>query len=81
MKKVEVFDGCYGKSITIDGVDFENYNKSKLIELINSKFLEEAFLREIFEIYIQNFSIDGEYEDGSTCKQCGHWCSSETYFF
>ena len=81
MKKVEIYDGCFGRDITIDNIDFNEYNKEELINLIKIKLKDENFLREVFEIYIQNFSIDEEYCDRSTCNQCGHWCSSQTYFF
>ena len=81
MKKVEVYDGCYGKDIIIDNVYFEECNKEELINLITTKLEDESFLREVFEIYIQNFSIDEEYGNRSTCEQCGHWCSSQTYLF
>mgnify|MGYP003616293821 FL=1 len=81
MKKVEIYDGCFGRDITIDNIDFNEYNKEELINLIKIKLKDESFLREVFEIYIQNFSIDEEYGDRSTCEQCGHWCSSQTYFF
>lgn len=81
MKKVEIYDGCFSRHITIDNIDFNEYNKEELINLIKIKLKDENFLREVFEIYIQNFSIDEEYGDRGICDQCGHWCSSQTYFF
>ena len=71
----------FGRDITIDNIDFNEYNKEELINLIKIKLKDENFLREVFEIYVQNFSIDEEYGDRSICEQCGYWCSSQTYFF
>ena len=43
MKKVEIYDGCFGRDITIDNIDFNEYNKEELINLIKIKLKDENF--------------------------------------
>ena len=85
MDKIEIAEGCYGKSISIiqDGIetyicDFKNEDISAMvgdivIDLIINKNVDPI---ELIDLLCDKY---GKWESTGNCEQCGHNSSLTTY--
>lgn len=83
IKEYEKIKHCFGERLTINGVGFEDTDKSELVELINdmlnNNLNSEALLKSLVEAALDYLQFDLIKDDYSSCEQCGDWNSYEKY--
>jgi hypothetical protein len=79
IEKVEVHEGCYGTTVKINDLYFENINKEIIEKYIIDNLKNYNNLQEIFIILAEDLALDSDYESYDSCETCGAWRSTTTY--
>ncbi len=87
MDKIEINDGCYGKSIDLiqDGIetDITDLKKEDISAIVGDVVIDLIINKNIDPIELVTLLCEhfGEWESTGHCEQCGHDSSVTTYEF
>lgn len=83
IKEFETGEHCFGKILRVNGKDYEDFDKSDILNFINQMFKEdinsEFIIREAFENCLDHLQFYLKEKNDSTCDQCGNWNSYSKY--
>jgi len=82
IKNYEIIEGCFGKTLKINGIDLRDIPKEKIksfiIDMMNDD--NDNLIDDILELSLSYLHFDLTDSDGfSTCEQCGSWNRRDFY--
>ena len=83
VKEYSYFRGCYGETLTVNGVDFEDIPKADALELIcdilTNNINSNVAMFETLKNLLEFLQLDQVEEEINRCDTCGDYNEYERY--
>lgn len=77
VEEFEIGSHCFGKTLTVNGIDYDDLDKESVLELVNDMLRNDinssSMIKEMFEFCLEHLQYNEVESRSNKCDQCGNY--------